>query len=245
MTGLTDERRREIEIETVARIAAAHWRLIERTLSAADGAGWAGAGEATLAQVAEGADQGRLFWAVADRQFFVVGDHVVEVTLPPLYVMFAAVGWLNTYQVQIVPSVASVFGLFMIRQYMLTIPNALLEAARTVKGRKMLAAKTGISEQQLLEWANFSDHMRIPGMGKAKIELIRAAGVTTVRELGLRNPSRLAQSMKEANTRRRLVRACPTSISEPVTHTRPCRDVRCMAVFRASFRSAWGSISKV
>jgi ABC-type glycerol-3-phosphate transport system permease component len=53
-----------------------------------------------------------------------------EVTLPPLYVMFAAIGWLNTYQVQIVPGVASVFGLFMIRQYMLSIPNALLEAAR-------------------------------------------------------------------------------------------------------------------
>ena len=47
--------------------------------------------------------------------------------------------------------------------------DALLEAARTVKGRKALAAKTGISEQQLLEWANFSDYMRIPGMGKAKV----------------------------------------------------------------------------
>ena len=90
---------------------------------------------------------------------------------------------------------------------------ALLEAARTAKGRKELAAKTGISEQQLLEWANFSDHMRIPGMGKAKIGLIRAAGVTTVRELGLRNPSRLAQSMKDANTRRKLVRVLPSEKS--------------------------------
>jgi hypothetical protein len=91
--------------------------------------------------------------------------------------------------------------------------EALLEAARTVKGRKELAAKTGMSEQQLLEWANFSDHMRIPGMGKAKIGLIRAAGVTTVRELGLRNPSRLAQSMKEANIKRKLVRVLPSEKS--------------------------------
>ncbi len=91
--------------------------------------------------------------------------------------------------------------------------EALLEAARTVKGRKAIAAKTGISEQQLLEWANFSDHMRIPGMGKAKIVLIRAAGVTTVRELGFRNPSRLAQSMKEANIRRKLVRVLPSEKS--------------------------------
>ena len=53
--------------------------------------------------------------------------------------------------------------------------EGLLEAARTVKGRKALAAKTGISEQQLLEWANVSDYMRIPGMGKAKVGLVRAA----------------------------------------------------------------------
>ena len=53
--------------------------------------------------------------------------------------------------------------------------EALLEAARTAKGRKALAAKTGLSEQQLLEWANFSDYMRIPGMGKSKVGLVRAA----------------------------------------------------------------------
>jgi predicted RecB family nuclease len=91
--------------------------------------------------------------------------------------------------------------------------EALLEAARTVKGRKALGAKTGISEQQLLEWANVADYMRIPGMGKAKVGLVRAAGVTTVRELALRNPSRLAESMKEVNTRRKLVRVLPSEKS--------------------------------
>jgi len=91
--------------------------------------------------------------------------------------------------------------------------DALLEAARTVKGRKMLAAQTGISEQQLLEWANFSDYMRIPGMGRAKVSLVRAAGVTTVRELAHRNPARLAQNMKDANTKRKLVRILPSEKS--------------------------------
>ncbi|WP_027583539.1 DUF4332 domain-containing protein [Bradyrhizobium sp. Ai1a-2] len=91
--------------------------------------------------------------------------------------------------------------------------DGLLEAARTVKGRKALAAKTGISEQQLLEWANVSDYMRIPGMGKAKVGLVRAAGVATVRELALRNPSRLAQNMKEVNTKRKLVRVLPSEKS--------------------------------
>jgi nucleotidyltransferase/DNA polymerase involved in DNA repair len=100
--------------------------------------------------------------------------------------------------------------------------QALLEAAKTVKGRKALAAKTGISEQQLLEWANVSDYMRIPGMGKAKVVLVRAAGVTTVRELALRNPARLAESIKEVNTRRKLVRLLPSekSVKQLVEHAR-------------------------
>ena len=91
--------------------------------------------------------------------------------------------------------------------------DALLEAARNVRGRKALSSRTGISEQQLLEWANVSDYMRIPGMGKAKVNLMRAAGVTTVRELAHRNPARLAQNMKEVNTRRRLVRVLPSEKS--------------------------------
>src|ERR1700726_287813 len=91
--------------------------------------------------------------------------------------------------------------------------TGLLEAARTVKGRKALAAKTGITEQQLLEWANVADYMRIPGMGKAKVGLVRAAGVTTVRELALRNPVRLAQNIREVNTKRKLVRVLPSQRS--------------------------------
>lgn len=53
-----------------------------------------------------------------------------QITIPPLYLIFAKIGWLNTLEVQIVPSITSVFGLFMVRQYMQSIPNELLEAAR-------------------------------------------------------------------------------------------------------------------
>ena len=91
--------------------------------------------------------------------------------------------------------------------------DALLEAAHTAKGRRDLSAKSGISEQQLLEWANICDYMRIPGMGKAKTGLLRAAGVTTVRELGLRNPARLAQNMRDINTKRKLVHVLPSEKS--------------------------------
>lgn len=88
--------------------------------------------------------------------------------------------------------------------------EGLLEAARSLKGRNALAEKTGISAKLLLEWANIADHMRLPGMGKAKVALVRATGVSTVRELGFRNPQRLAQQMKEANLKHKLVRTLPS-----------------------------------
>ncbi len=100
--------------------------------------------------------------------------------------------------------------------------DAFLDAAKTVKGRKALAAKTGISEQQLLEWANIADYMRVPGMGTAKALLLRASGVSTLREFTLRNPARLAQNMKDANDKRKLVRALPSekSVSELIEKAR-------------------------
>ena len=100
--------------------------------------------------------------------------------------------------------------------------DAFLEAASTSKGRKALAARTGFSEQQLLEWANLADYMRIPGMGNGKTKLLRAAGVTTVREFTHRNPARLAQAMKDVNDKRKFVSVLPSekSISELIAQAR-------------------------
>ena len=53
----------------------------------------------------------------------------IETNIPVLYVVFAHIGWLNSYQVQILPGTASVLGMFMARQYMRTIPDEVLEAA--------------------------------------------------------------------------------------------------------------------
>ena len=117
-----------------------------------------------------------------------------------------------TYPISEIEGISAFFG-SKLKSVGIRTTDALLEAAHSVKGRKTLAAKTGISEQQLLEWANVSDYMRIPGMGKAKVGLVRAAGVTTVRELALRNPSRLAQNMKDVNTKRKLVRVLPSEKS--------------------------------
>jgi hypothetical protein len=88
--------------------------------------------------------------------------------------------------------------------------DRLLEAARTVRGRKTLAGKTGFNEKQLLYWANVADRMRIKGVRKEYAELLQAAGVDTVKELQYRNPCNLAKAMADANKKKRLVRLLPS-----------------------------------
>jgi predicted RecB family nuclease len=86
----------------------------------------------------------------------------------------------------------------------------LLEAAKSPKGRKLLATQTELNEKRLLRWANIADKLRIRGMGREYAGLLCEVGVDTVKELRYRNPARLAKSMAEANKRRKLVRFLPS-----------------------------------
>jgi multiple sugar transport system permease protein len=52
------------------------------------------------------------------------------VTIIPTYLLTASLGWLNTIQGLVVPGLASAFGLFMLIQFMKTIPREMIEAAR-------------------------------------------------------------------------------------------------------------------
>lgn len=52
------------------------------------------------------------------------------VTFVPLFVMVAKLGMINTYPALILPFVASPLGVFLMRQFILDLPDELLEAAR-------------------------------------------------------------------------------------------------------------------
>jgi predicted flap endonuclease-1-like 5' DNA nuclease len=86
----------------------------------------------------------------------------------------------------------------------------LLEASKTAKERKILAEKLDVSEQTVLRWANLADRMRIKGVREPYAELLKDAGVDTVRELKHRNPGRLAEAMSEANRKHKRVRLLPS-----------------------------------
>lgn len=87
----------------------------------------------------------------------------------------------------------------------------LLERAKDLKGRKVIAKATGIDEKCILRWANMADRMRIKGVGEDYAELLEAAGVDTVKELKYRNPANLAKAMAEANVARKLVQLPPSA----------------------------------
>ena len=53
-----------------------------------------------------------------------------QVTLIPVFIELFHLGWLNTYQGLIVPRATSAFGIFLLRQAMISIPTELDEAAR-------------------------------------------------------------------------------------------------------------------
>ena len=53
-----------------------------------------------------------------------------QVTMLPLFLMLNKMGFINSYVGVIIPGMASVFGIFLIRQFALSIPDSLIEAAR-------------------------------------------------------------------------------------------------------------------
>lgn len=53
-----------------------------------------------------------------------------QVTTLPLFLMLNKVGLINTYAGVIVAGMATIYGIFLVRQYALSIPDSFIEAAR-------------------------------------------------------------------------------------------------------------------
>jgi len=53
-----------------------------------------------------------------------------QVTMLPLFLMLKSIGLINTYMAIIIPGLANIFGIFLIRQYVIAIPDSLIEAAK-------------------------------------------------------------------------------------------------------------------
>ena len=70
----------------------------------------------------------------------------------------------------------------MLKKVGITQTKQLLSRGASKKGRKDLAAESGLKETQILKWSNMADLMRIRGVGEEYSELLEAAGVDTIKE---------------------------------------------------------------
>jgi len=63
---------------------------------------------------------------------FLLGTMVIPFTvlMVPLFILMMRFGWINTFYALIIPGAASAFGIFFMRQYISTINDELMDAAR-------------------------------------------------------------------------------------------------------------------
>lgn len=72
------------------------------------------------------------FWAKQFMFLAILATLMIpfQAIMVPLYVIVRGFGWLNSYLGLIVPWAISAFGIFLMRQFILSIPDELLDAAR-------------------------------------------------------------------------------------------------------------------
>jgi len=86
----------------------------------------------------------------------------------------------------------------------------LLARAATPKLRKELEYETNIPMRLILDWANIADLTRVRGIALDYAELLSAAGVNTVRDLGRRNPRTLVARIAKINEGKARVEVLPS-----------------------------------
>jgi predicted flap endonuclease-1-like 5' DNA nuclease len=87
--------------------------------------------------------------------------------------------------------------------------EGLLEAGKDKSGRKKIAEASGLDEGKILDWVNMADLFRIKGISSQNAEILKAAGVDTVKELRNRNAENLHAKIAEVNAEKKLVRQIP------------------------------------
>jgi predicted flap endonuclease-1-like 5' DNA nuclease len=84
----------------------------------------------------------------------------------------------------------------------------LLRSAKTPQQRLKLAETVGIAKERVLDWVTAADRMRVKGVGSEYCELLRAAGVKTVKDLKFRNSQKLVERLQQVN-KSKMVRLLP------------------------------------
>ncbi|RAI91469.1 DUF4332 domain-containing protein [Algoriphagus yeomjeoni] len=89
--------------------------------------------------------------------------------------------------------------------------EGLLEKGASKAGRKAIAEASGLDESKVLVWVNMADLFRINGVASQFAELLKAAGVDTVKELRTRNAENLHAALVKTQEEKGLTRVVPAA----------------------------------
>jgi predicted flap endonuclease-1-like 5' DNA nuclease len=107
-----------------------------------------------------------------------------------------------------IEGIGPVYAEKLVKAGILTV-EGLLKKGASDKGRKEIAAATGIPHTSILEWVNRADLYRVKGVGRQYSDLLEKAGVDTVVELSNRVAKNLLAKMVEINAAKNLVNHMP------------------------------------
>ncbi len=111
-------------------------------------------------------------------------------------------------EISAIEGIGPVFGEKLKSAGVSTVEKLLTEGA-TKTGRKHLASASGIDEGKILDWVNMADLFRINGVASQFAELLKAAGVDTVKELRNRNAENLHAKLVEVQEAKKLAKVVP------------------------------------
>ncbi|HEY7349453.1 MAG TPA: DUF4332 domain-containing protein [Ktedonobacterales bacterium] len=86
----------------------------------------------------------------------------------------------------------------------------LLNATSTPLQRAALAKQLNVNPNQLTEWINRADLMRLKGVGKEMANLLEESGVDSCKELQHRKSDKLQAKLKEINDSKHITHHAPT-----------------------------------
>jgi predicted flap endonuclease-1-like 5' DNA nuclease len=89
--------------------------------------------------------------------------------------------------------------------------EGLLEKGASKSGRKLISESSGVDASKILDWVHMADLFRINGVASQFAELLKEAGVDTVKELRTRNAENLHVALIKTQEEKGLTRAVPSA----------------------------------
>lgn len=108
------------------------------------------------------------------------------------------VGWFSTDQ------------MIMLRDSGIQTTEHLLNATVTAEGRQKIASQLSIEEPKVLDMARECELLQISGVGPKVVKLLKAAGVTSLDDLGKQNAAKLLKKVEEINKKDKITEKDPS-----------------------------------